>query len=449
MAPSPTRSDTTTSAQAVPGVSAKPLASTVAAVGRYRWVICWLLFVATTINYIDRNVVSILKQDVLIGKLGWTEADYGNVFAWFSLSYAVMMIVAGRVIDRIGLKLGFAIAIIWWSLAAMGHAISGAVASFVFWRVMLGIGEAANFPASIKAVSVWFPKSERALATGLFNSGTNIGSILTPIAVAWILWISNWQMVFISMGALGFVWLAFWWWVYTEPEKHPSLSKEELAYIHSEPEPPSQAAPSWASLLGLRQTWAFFFGKALTDPVWWFYLFWTPGFLSQRFHVNIAGLALPILVIYTLASLGSVAGGWVAGALMRQGWTTNRARKTALLICALTVTPVVFTPLTDNYWVAVILVGIACAGHQGWSANIFTTASDMFPKVAVASVTGIGGFGGALAGFAMGRWVGGWLNAHSASYLPIFAVAAAIYLVALLVVHLLVPNLEKAELKNA
>jgi ACS family hexuronate transporter-like MFS transporter len=444
MSPSPSRTETTTSsAQAVR--AAGPLASTVAAVGRYRWTICWLLFVATTINYIDRNVVSILKQDVLIGKLGWTEADYGNVFAWFSLSYAVMMIITGRVIDRIGLKIGFAAAIIWWSLAAMGHAISGAVSAFIFWRIMLGIGEAANFPASIKAVSIWFPKRERALATGIFNSGTNIGAILTPIAVAWILSISSWQMVFIAMGALGFIWLAFWWAIYTEPEKHPRVSASELAYIHSEPEPPAQAIP-WSSLIGLRQTWAFFFGKALTDPVWWFYLFWVPGFLSQRFHVNIAGLALPLLIIYTLASLGSVAGGWIAGFFLKRQWSTNAARKMALLLCALSVTPVFFTALTDNYWIAVVLVGIACAGHQGWSANLFTTTSDMFPKAAVASVTGIGGFGGAIAGWAMGRWVGGWLNAHSANYLPIFAVSASIYLVALMVIHLLVPNIEKAKL---
>jgi ACS family hexuronate transporter-like MFS transporter len=448
MAPSSTRSETTTGSAQAMSASAAPLAKAAAAVGRYRWTICWLLFVATTINYIDRNVVSILKQDVLIGKLGWTEADYGNVFAWFSLSYAVMMIFAGRFIDRIGLKLGFAIAIIWWSLAAMGHAFSGAVAAFAFWRVMLGIGEAANFPASIKAVSVWFPKRERALATGLFNSGTNIGSILTPVAVAWILTMASWQVVFIALGALGFVWLIFWWAIYDDPEHSPRLSKAELDYIHSEPEPPTPPV-AWSSLIGFRQTWAVFIGKGLTDPVWWFYLFWVPGFLSQRFGVKISGLALPILIIYTLASIGSILGGWIAGVFLQRQWTTNAARKTALLLCALAVTPVVFTPITNNYWLAVVLVGIACAGHQGWSANIFTTASDMFPKAAVASVTGIGGFGGAIAGWAMGRWVGGLLNAQSGNYLPIFAVAAAIYLVALLIVHLLVPNLEKAKLRES
>ncbi len=450
MSPSSSRTDTTaSSAQTVPAASrTSSLAATAAAVGRYRWTICWLLFIATTINYIDRNVVSILKQDILIGKLGWTEADYGNVFAWFSLSYAVMQIVTGRIIDRIGLKLGFAAAIVWWSIAAMGHAISGAVIAFTFWRIMLGIGEAANFPASIKAVSVWFPKRERALAVGLFNSGTNIGSILTPIAVWWILSVSNWQMVFISLGALGFIWLAFWWAIYTEPENSPRLSKEELAYIQSEPEPPTPQIP-WSSLIGLRQTWAFFVGKALTDPVWWFYLFWVPGFLSQRFHVNIAGLALPILIIYTLASIGSVVGGWIAGYFLKRGWNTNAARKMALFLCAISVTPVFFTALTDNYWVAVLLVGLACAGHQGWSANLFTTTSDMFPKVAVASVTGIGGFGGALAGFAMGRWVGAWLNAHSTAYLPIFAVFAVMYLFALLIIHLLVPNIEQAKLGDS
>jgi ACS family hexuronate transporter-like MFS transporter len=442
MPPSPTRSETTTSS-----VHAVPLASTVAAVGRYRWVICLLLFLATTINYVDRQVISILKQDVLIGQLGWTEADYGNVFAWFSLSYAVMMILAGRFIDRIGLKLGFAIAIVWWSLAAMGHAFSGAVAAFAFWRVMLGIGEAANFPASIKAVSEWFPRRERALATGIFNSGTNIGAIITPIAVAWILAIANWQTVFVSLGALGFVWLAFWWFVYSEPDKNPRVSREELAYIHSEPDTRTQTVPLGA-LIGLRQTWAVFLGKALTDPVWWFYLFWVPGFLGQRFGVKIAGLALPILVIYTMASIGSIAGGWIAAAFLKRQWSGNAARKTAMLICALSVTPVIFCPLTDNYWVAVLLVGLACAGHQGWSANLFTTASDMFPKAAVGSVTGIGGFGGALAGFAMGRWVGGLLNAQAGNYLPIFAVAASIYLVALLIIHLLVPRMDKAVLRE-
>ena len=416
--------------------------------GRVRWVICALLFFATTINYVDRYVFSVLKQEVLIGRLGWTEADYGDVFAWFSLSYAFAMLAAGRVLDRIGIRLGLALAVVWWSLAAMGHAFSGAVGAFLVWRVLLGIGEAANFPAAIKAVSEWFPRRERALATGLFNSGTNVGAMVTPAAVAAIIAVSSWRWTFILLGALGFLWLGFWWALYRKPEEHPSLGAAERAYIQSEPAEPV-AKMAWAPLLGLRQTWAVTLAKTLTDPVWWFYLFWIPGFLYRKFGITIAGATLPISVIYTMASLGSIGGGLIPSFLLKRNWSPNAARKTALLVCALLVLPVVFAAVTDRPWVAIVLVGLACGAHQGWSANVYTTTSDMFPKQAVGSVTGIAGFGGALAGWAMGRFVGGWLNAHADNYLPIFLTAAAMYVIALAVLHVLAPRLERATLAQA
>jgi len=411
--------------------------------GNYRWIICALLFFATTINYVDRNLMSVLKQEVLIGKLGWTEANYGDVMSWFYLAYAFMMIAAGRIIDRIGIRLGFALAIVWWSLAAMGHAISGAIVAFLVWRILLGIGEAANFPASIKTVSEWFPRSERTLATGIFNSGTNIGAIATPVAVSAILALGSWRWTFIVVGSFGFIWLLFWWAIYQKPENHPRLGRAELAYIQSEPSEQVVKVP-WLPLLRFRQTWAITVAKTLTDPIWWFYLGWIPGFLNRKFGVTIAGVTLPLGIIYTMATVGSISGGLIPAFLLKRKWSLNRARKTSLLICALLVLPVVFAALTHSAWTAVFLVGLACAAHQGWSANVFTTASDMFPKQAVGSITGIAGFGGALGGWAMGRYVGRYLDAHPYNYLPLFVTGAAIYLLAFIILHLFAPKLEKA-----
>ena len=414
-------------------------------IGHFRWVICGLLFLATTINYMDRQVISILKP-MIVQWPGWSELEYGRIISFFQLAYAGMMLFAGAIIDRIGIKKGFLIAIIFWSLAAMGHAISGAVVSFIFWRTLLGIGEAANFPTSIKAVAEWFPRRQRALATGIFNSGTNIGAVVTPLAVAWILTtLGSWKWVFILIGALGFAWLVLWVLIYRRPEEHPLLSKEELAYIRSEPEEKIEKTP-WLPLFRFRQTWAFTIGKGLTDPIWWVWLFWVPGFLNHKFHVDIKSMVVPLIVIYTMASVGSIGGGWISALLMKRGLTVNAARKSAMLVCAICVVPVIFAAMTPHIWTAVLLIGLACGAHQGWSANMFTLSSDMFPRRAVASVAGIGGAAGGLGGFFIANIVGMVLNRNSGNYLPIFIIAGSMYLCALLIIQIISPRLEPAKM---
>lgn len=419
--------------------------------GNIRWTICGLLFIATTINYIDRQVISILKplflDTVAHGGLGWTEGDFADVVKYFQLAYAFMMLGAGSWIDRIGIRWGFALAIIWWSFAAMGHALAGTVLAFALWRVLLGIGEAANFPACIKTVAEWFPRRERALATGLFNSGTNIGAIVTPFAVAAVLaYFGSWKWVFILAGLVGFLWLILWFLFYHRPEEHPRLSKQELAYIQSEPSENVGKFP-WLPLLKIRQTWAFTLGKFMTDPIWWFYLFWGPGFLNRKFEVQIGAMGAPILVIYTLASFGSVLGGLLPAFFLKRGWSPNLSRKIAMLICALCVIPVILAATTTSLWTAVFLIGLACAAHQGWSANIFTLSSDMFPKKAVGSVVGIGGFAGGLGGYFFSQHVGKVLKQNPNDYLPILVIAGSIYLFALLIIQLLAPKLEKATIE--
>jgi ACS family hexuronate transporter-like MFS transporter len=417
--------------------------------GNFRWVICGLLFLATTINYIDRQVISILKP-MIITWPGWSELEYGHVIAYFQLAYAVMMIFAGALIDRIGIRKGFAIAIVFWSLAAMGHAISGTVVSFILWRILLGFGEAANFPASIKTIAEWFPKRQRALAAGIFNSGTNIGAFVTPFAVAWILsTMGSWRWVFILTGVIGFLWLILWLIIYKRPEEHPGLSKEELAFIQSEPEEKIVKTP-WFPLLRCKQTWAFSIGKFMTDPIWYIWLFWVPGFLNKKFHVNITDMktmGLALVVIYTMASVGSIVGGWLSAIFIKRGWSANVARKMAMLICALCVIPVIGAAFTHDIWVAVLLIGLACGAHQGWSANIFTLTSDMFPKRAVGSVVGIGGAAGGIGGFIMANYVGGILNKNAINYLPIFILAACMYVSALIIIQCIVPRLEQAKVE--
>jgi ACS family hexuronate transporter-like MFS transporter len=332
----------------------------------------------------------------------------------------------------------------------MGHAISGTVVSFILWRVLLGIGEAANFPAAVKTTAEWFPKSQRALATGIFNSGTNIGAFVTPFAVAWILTtLGSWRWVFILTGVIGFLWLILWLILYRRPEEHPYLSKEELAYIQSEPEEKTEKT-RWLSLLGHRQTWAITFGKFLTDPIWWVWLFWIPGFLNKKYHVNITDMktmGLSLLVIYSMASIGSVIGGWIPAFLIKRGWSVNAARKTALLLCAISVVPVIGAAFSTHIWVAVLLIGTACGAHQGWSANIYTLSSDMFQKRAVGSVVGIAGAAGGIGGFIMANYVGGILNKNAMNYLPIFVTAGSMYLIALVIIQIMVPKLEPAAVK--
>jgi ACS family hexuronate transporter-like MFS transporter len=413
--------------------------------GYFRWIICGLLFLAATVNYMDRQVISILKP-MIISWPGWSELQYGHVISYFQLAYAGSMLFAGAMIDRIGIKKGFAFAILFWSLASMGHAISGAVASFIVFRVLLGLGEAANFPASVKTVAEWFPKRQRALATGIFNSGTNIGAFVTPFAVAWILRVlHSWRFSFIFTGTLDLCWLMLWLAIYRRPEEHPMVSKEELAYIRAEPEEHVEKTP-WRSLFKFRQTWAFIIGKGMTDPIWWIWLFWVPGFLYTKFHVHINTMGLPLVVIYSMASVGSVGGGWLSAIFMKRGLSVNVSRKLAMLFCALCVMPVIVAATTPHLWTAVFLIGLACGAHQGWSANVYTLSSDMFPRRAVGSVVGIGGAAGGIGGFIMANYVGTVLNKNSSNYLPIFIVAGSIYLVALLIIHAMAPRLEPAQL---
>lgn len=412
-------------------------------IGHYRWTICALLFFATTINYIDRQVLGILAP-TLQRELHWSETQYSAVVSWFTAAYAIGFLFAGRLLDKVGTRIGYALAIVVWSLAAMAHSLARSAVQFSIVRFMLGLGESGNFPASIKTVAEWFPPRERALATGIFNAGSNVGAIITPIVVPWIALNFGWRAAFIWTGLLSATWLAFWLTIYRPPQQHPKVSTGELAYIQSEP---IQAAARvrWVELLTHRQTWAFALGKGMTDPIWWFYLFWLPKFLDARYGVKLGAVAAPLIVIYLLADFGSVFGGWLSGAFIKRGWSVNAGRKTTMLIAALLIVPTMFAPTASNMWVAVLIVGVAAASHQWWSANIFTLASDMFPRHAVGSVVGIGGFFGAAAGFGFQRLTGWILQNNGNHYTPIFVVCGLAYVSALLVVHLLAPRLAKAE----
>ena len=420
-----------------------PTTTVHARVGNYRWTICALLFFAATINYIDRQVIGILKP-TLQTEIGWTEIGYSWVVFSFQAAYAIGFIFVGRLMDRIGTRKGFSLAIIFWSIAAMAHALARTVFGFGVARFFLGLGESGNFPAAIKTAAEWFPKKERALATGIFNAGTNVGALVTPLVVPIITLRWGWRAAFIITGAVGFIWLIFWLLLYRRPEEHPSLSKSELAYIQSDPPDPVVNIP-WARLLPHRQTWAFAIGKFMTDPIWWVYLFWLPDFLNKQHGLSLKDFGPPLVVIYLLADVGSIGGGWLSSSLIKRGWTVNAARKLAMLICALAVIPIVFAAQTSNLWIAVVLIGIAAAAHQGWSCNLFTTTSDMFPRHAVGSVVGIGGMAGAVGGMMIARLVGEILQ-RTGSYVPIFIIAASAYLAALLVIHLLSPKLEPANL---
>jgi ACS family hexuronate transporter-like MFS transporter len=376
--------------------------------------------------------------------LGWSEIDYINLVVAFQAAYALGMVVVGRLIDKLGTRVGYALAMVFWSLASMGTALGSSLTSFAISRVALGFGEAAVFPASIKAVAEWFPKKERALATGIFNAGTSIGAMLTPVVVPWINARWGWRGAFIGIGALGFVWLAFWLLIYRKPGEHPRVGKAELDYIRSDP-PDSMQNIEWASLLPLRQTWTFIAGKFLTDPVWWFYLFWVPGFLQSKHGLSLTGIGAPIVVIYLISDVGSVAAGWLSSWMIKRGNSVNIARKTAMLICAVGVTPIVFAYRVDSTWSAVLLIGLAAACHQGFSANLYTLTSDMFPARAVGSVVGIGGMAGAIGGLFIATVVGHVLQ-WTGSYRVPFLIAGSAYLLALVIIHALVPTMEPAKI---
>lgn len=412
-------------------------------VGNYRWLICALIFVATTINYVDRAVLGVLAP-VLRDEIGWSDQDYGYISAAFTLAYAIGFLFAGWFIDKVGTRFGYAFYLVIWSLAAAAHALVKSVSGFSIARFALGIGESGNFPAAIKTVAEWFPKKERAFATGIFNAGSNVGAIIAPLVVPWIAINYGWQEAFVITGLGGLIWIALWIPFYRKPSEHPKLSKAERDYIESDP-PDTTAKIPWMTLLKLKQTWAFSVGKFLTDAIWWFYLFWFPLFMNDRFGVDIKTIGIPMIVVYLLADVGSVAGGWFSSFLLKRNWTVNGARKTAMLVCAILILPVALAPHVAGEWVAVFLIGTAAAAHQGFSANIFTITSDMFPRKAVASVVGIGGFAGAMGGFFMNLGAG-WLKQNTGSYEIMFAIAGVTYLLALGIMHLLVPKLEPAEL---
>jgi MFS transporter, ACS family, hexuronate transporter len=413
----------------------------VKAVGRYRWRICALLFFATTINYLDRQVLGVLAPD-LQQRIGWNEIEYGYIVTAFQAAYAIGLLCAGALIDRIGTRIGYALVIGIWSLAAMSHALATTALGFAIARFALGLGESGNFPAAIKTVAEWFPRRERAFATGIFNSGANVGAIVAPLTVPFIAVYWGWQAAFLFTGILSATWLVTWVLVYRPAEQHPQLTPEELAYIRSDAEEPAVRIP-WSSLLEHRQTWAFVVAKFMTDPIWWFYLFWLPKFLHEKHGLTLTGLGAPLVVIYVMADIGSIGGGWIAGRFIKRGWSVNRARKSAMLICALAVVPIVLVSQVQGLWAAVALIGLATAGHQGWSANVFTLTSDMFPRRAVGSVVGIGGFGGAVGGMLIATFTG-FLLQRTGSYLPVFVMAGSAYVLALAFVHALAPRLEPA-----
>ncbi|MDX1937203.1 MAG: MFS transporter [Flavihumibacter sp.] len=427
------------------------------AIGKYRWTICGLVFFATTINYIDRNVISYLKS-TFTETLGWTDADYTNVEITFKIFYAIGMLGAGRIIDKLGTKLGYGLSTLLWSVAGVCTALVSTVGGFQIVRGALGLTESGNFPAAIKTVAEWFPKKERALATGIFNSGANIGAIVTPIAIPMMLEHWSWQWTFIVTGLLGFVWVVFWFVLYEVPKKHKSLSATELEYIQSDADEVQEVANepklSWMQLLGYRQTWAFAIGKFLTDPIWWFYLFWLPDFFESTYKIKLTAASWPVAVVYIISTIGSVGGGWLPLYLIRKGWPVFKARKTSMLLYAFCVLPIIFALVLGkiNLWLAVAVIGIAAAAHQAWSANIFTTVSDMFPKKATASVTGIGGMFGALGGIFLSLFVQKnmfvyyrSINQIETAYYIMFAVCGLAYLAGWLIMHLLVPRMKRIE----
>ena len=412
--------------------------------GRYRWVICGLLFAATAINYVDRQMIGVLKAPIS-DDLGWSETDFATVIIWFQLAYAIGYVSFGWFIDRLGARIGYSVAFIIWTLGHTLCGFAGTAGQFSAARFVLSIGESGNFPAGIKAVSEWFPARERALATGIFNAGANIGAIVTP-AVVPIIVVSmglGWRMAFIITGAASLVWLVAWIAIYRRPREQPRLSAEELAYIESDPADPPEKI-GWLRLLRYRETWAYALGKFLIDPIWWLFLFWTPDFLSKTYHLDLKSFGPPLIVIYLISDIGSVAGGWSSSTMMKRGFSANAARKLTMLACAFLVMPIFFAQYVDNLWLAVGIVGLATAAHQAFSANLYTIPSDMFPRGAVGSVVGIGGTVGAIGGMGM-AWFTGYILQTTGSYTLIFAVAGSVYLIAVGVVHLLSPRLARVQ----
>ena len=411
-------------------------------VGRYRWVICGLLFAATAINYVDRQMIGVLKPTIS-KDLGWDELTYSDVVFYFQLAYAIGYLSFGKIVDAVGARIGYSIAFVIWTLGHTLCGFAGSAFQFSAARFILGIGESGNFPAGLKAVSEWFPARERALATGVFNAGSNIGAIITPLIVPAITLAYGWKMAFISTGIFSLVWLIAWIAIYRRPRETARVSAEELAYIESDPADAGEKI-GWLKLLGYRETWAYALGKFLIDPIWWLFLFWTPDFLAKTYNLDLKNFGPPLVAIYLISDIGSVAGGWSSSALMKRGYSANAARKITMLVCAFLVMPIFFAQYAASVWTAVAIVGLATASHQAFSANLYTIPSDMFPRGAVGSVIGIGGTVGAIGGMGMAKFTG-YVLQTTHSYALIFAVAGSVYLVAIALVHMLSPKLARVD----
>ena len=411
----------------------------------FRWMICALLCAAMIVNYVDRQMIGILKPS-LDQEFGWTDRTYGDIIFYFQLAYACSYLLFGRITDWLGVRVGFAAAFLLWTIGHISHAFAATPTGFIAARATLGLGEGGSFPAGVKAVAEWFPKRERAFAIGIFNAGTNVGAIVTPLLTPLIAvdMAMGWRATFIITGLFGLLWLAAWLLIYRPPEAHPRVTVEELAWINSDPPEPTTKIP-WLRLLRARETWGYCLGKFLIDPIWWMFLFWLPDFLAKRHHLDLKTFGPPLVAVYVLSDVGSVAGGWLSGALLKRGASLNAARKTAMLICALLAVPVAFAAYADSLWLAVGIVGLATAAHQGFSANLYALPGDVFPKQAVGSVVGIGGAAGAIGGMLMAQYAG-WVLERIGSYTPIFTVAAAVYLLALVVIHALTPRYTAARL---
>jgi ACS family hexuronate transporter-like MFS transporter len=418
-------------------------AAPVSPVGRYRWRIVALLFFATTLNYLDRQVIGILAPD-LQRMFAWSDTDYATIVAAFKLAYAIGLVSMGGLLDRIGTRAGYAAGLTLWSLAGMAHAAVSTVFGFSAARFALGVAEAANFPAAMKTVAEWFPKKERALATGIFNSGANIGAIIAPIVVPIIAVRYGWEWAFILTGGIGFVWLAFWLTSYRRPEVHPRLSAGELTYIQADGVEPQTKIP-YLRLLPHRETLTVCLLKFVTDPVWWFFLFWLPKFLNERYGLSLLELGLPLVVIYLSSDVGSIAGGWLSSSLVQRGHSIDFARKTAILVCGLFAVPIFFVTQTDNLWIAVALISLGTAAHQGCSANIYTVMADVFPRRAVASVVGLAGLFGAISGALVDGFVGIMLDT-TGSYVPVFALFSFAYVLAWVVLKVGIPKIRPIDL---
>jgi MFS transporter, ACS family, hexuronate transporter len=413
-------------------------------IGRYRWVICALLFAATSINYVDRQIIGVLKPTLQL-EFGWTESSYGDVVFWFQAAYALGYLGFGRVIDKIGARLGYAAVVVLWTAAHIAHALVSSVGGFIAVRFALGLGESGNFPAGLKAIAEWFPKQERALATGIFVAGSNVGAIITPLIVPFITYRWGWRAAFIATGSFSLLWLVLWLKIYRRPQEHPRLSAGELAFIDSDssanPDPVGTVTKvSWHRLLRIPETWAYAVARFLIDPIWWMFLFWLPDFFAKRYNLDLEHFGPPLIVVYLVSDVGSISGGWLSSRLIRLGYTVNRARKLTMLLASVLVMPVMFAMDADNLWLAVAIVGVATAGHQAFSATLYTFPSDVFPRQAVGTVVGIGGTAGAIGGMLMAKYAG-WVLDGIGSYTPIFIVAATVYILALSVLHTLSPRL--------